>query len=171
MELRRTLAILAGIAAALILAGVALAAATAGGASPPPPAQRPAAGGELAMPGVLSPPAFDRIAAALGLSAEQRQAIAAFYDQALPALVPLHARMRTGAARLARTPPDDPTYQSVVANESEAAGDDAAKLVLQASQLRSPIHGVLTAEQRARLAALEAKAQGPAGSAERPRGP
>jgi len=171
LERRRLLAMLAGIGAALILAGVALATAAAGGATPPPPGQRPAAGGgALAMPGVLSPLAFDRIAGPLDLSAEQRQAIDALYDQALPALVQLQTRMRTGTARLARTPPDDPGYQGVVASESEAAADAAARLVLQASQLRAQIHGVLTAEQRARLAALEADAQAPAGPDERPGG-
>jgi len=160
MDRRRRLALLAGVGAAMILAGVALATATAGGARPPP-RPSPAAAGDgpaLAVPGVLSRTAFDRAAGALGLSAEQRQAVAACYDQSLPALERLHARMRAGAARLARTPPDDPAYQRVVAGVSEAAADAAAEFVLQASQLRSQIHGVLSAEQRGWLMALEVAA-------------
>jgi Spy/CpxP family protein refolding chaperone len=103
----------------------------------------------------MPPALLGHVADELGLSPEQRQTIRGLFDQARPGFAQLRREMQAGAELLARTAPDDPAYQSVVANVSQSAADLAARFVLQASQLRSQVHGVLTGEQRTRLAALE----------------
>lgn len=155
MERGKVLGSLAGIGAAVILGSVALAAATQSGDAGAPPGPGPDAPPRMMMPGVMSHAPLDRIANELGLSPEQRQTIRGLFEQARPGFGQLRGQMRAGAELLARTAPDDPAYQSVVANVSQSAADLAAQFVLQASQLRSEVHGVLTPEQRAKLVALE----------------
>ena len=55
------------------------------------------------------------------------------------------------------TRPDDANYTSVVANVSQASSGLAGQFVLQASQLRSQVFGVLTADQKTKLVQLQAK--------------
>jgi len=152
MERRRRLATLAGIGAAIILGGVAYAATLA--AEPPP-----AAGGPPRLPwsGLMPPALLGRAAEELALSPEQRQTIRGFFEQARPGFEQLHAELRANSERLLSTAPDDPAYQTVVASTSQAAADLASQFVLQASQLRAQVHSVLTPEQRAKLAALQAR--------------
>ena len=169
MELRRMLGSLAGIGAAIILGGVALATATQSRGEPaaergPAPDALPG----LAMADLVPQALLGRAADQLGLMPEQRQAIRGFLDQARPGFAQLHRQMQAGAELLARTAPDDPAYQSVVANVSQSTADLAAQFVLQASQLRAQVHALLTPQQRARLATLEADLQaGLAGGRER----
>ena len=56
---------------------------------------------------------------------------------------------------LAKSRPDDPSYQTVVSNVSQSASELAAQLVLQGSRVRSQIFGVLNAEQKQKLTELE----------------
>jgi len=160
MERRQVLGSLAGIGAVLILAGVAFAAATqSAGSAATARAPVPVVPPGLVMPLVMPQALLGRLADRLGLTPEQRQAIRELLDQARPGLTQLHRQMQAGAELLARTAPDDAAYQSVVANVSQSTADLAAQYVLQASQLRSQVHGVLTPVQRTQLAALEADLQ------------
>ncbi len=171
---RRVLASLAGIGAAIILGGVAFAAASGSTAEPPPgPPPGPGPGGPpgLMLPGLLPPHALlGRLADQLGLSPEQRQTVKGFFDQARPGLEQLHKQMRANTELLMKTAPDDPAYQTVVATVSQSAADLAAQFVLQASQLRSQVHGALTQEQRNKLVLLESDLQAHLGE-HRPHGP
>jgi Spy/CpxP family protein refolding chaperone len=156
MERSHVLGSLAGIGAVLILAGVALAAATlsadGGSASPGPGRDAPAG---IMLPGTMPPALLGQLAEELGLTPEQRQTIRGLFNQAQPGFGQLRRQMQAGAELLVRTAPDDPAYQSVVANVSQSTAELASQFVLQAGQLRSQVHGVLTADQRAKLAVLE----------------
>jgi Spy/CpxP family protein refolding chaperone len=156
MERGHVLGSLAGVGAVLILGGVALAAATLsadGGSSSPGPGAGIPPG--LMLPGAMPPALLGHLADELGLTPQQRQTIRGLFDQARPGFGQLRRQMQAGAELLVRTAPDDPAFQSVLANVSQAAADLAAQFVLQAGQLRSQVHGVLTPDQRARLAVLE----------------
>ena len=141
-----------GIGAAVILGSVALAAASqSGGASPPPHGPGMDGGPGMMMPGLMPHALLGRMADQLGLSPEQRQTIKGLFDQARPGFEQLHKQMRTNAELLAKTQPDDPAYQTVVANISQSAAELASQFVLQTSQLRSQVHGALTPAQRTKL--------------------
>jgi len=156
MQRRDVLGSLAGIGAAAILAGVALAAASRAGDAGAPPAADAADGPpDIGLSGALPPALLGRLPAELGLSSQQRHSVRALLDQARPGFAQLRGQMQAGAELLARTAPDDPAYPSVVASVSQSAGNLAAQFVRQASALRAQLHAVLTPEQRARLAALE----------------
>ncbi|HUO80547.1 MAG TPA: hypothetical protein VMU00_10435 [Steroidobacteraceae bacterium] len=157
MERKDALATLAGIGAALILGGVALAAATQSGTEATARAPGPGGAPGLWMPAAMPHGLLGPLAEQLKLSGAQRQAIRGCFEQARPGLVQLRRQLEDGTELLARTAPDDPAYQSVVANVSQSAADLAARFVLQTSQLRAEVHALLTPEQRSRLAALEAQ--------------
>jgi Spy/CpxP family protein refolding chaperone len=157
MNRRRVCGVLAGVGAAVILGGVALAAATQAGGELA--AMHGAGHGEspgLMVPGLVPHALLGRMAGELGLTPEQRQTIQGMFDQARPGFEQLHRQVLAGSELLARTAPDDGAYQTVVASVSQQAADAAAEFVLQASQLRSQVNGVLTPAQRTRLGALEA---------------
>ena len=154
MQRRRMLGSLTGIGAAVVLGGVAFAASQSGGANPPEPG--PEGGPGMMMAGLMPHAVLGRMGEELGLAPEQRQAIKGFFEQAKPGFEQLHRQMRANAELLLKTQPDAPAYQSVVANVSQSAAELASQFVLQASQLRSQIHGVLTPEQRTKLVTLEA---------------
>ena len=155
MERRRWLTSLVGIGAVLILIVVALAVSSPSRGTPPPlPPEQDAPA--LLVPGPLPRAPLGRMAVQLGLSAGQSESIRVLVEQARPGFAQLRRQMSAGAELLSRTPPDDPAFESVVANVRQATADLASQFVLQASQLRSRIHAVLTPEQRDRLAVLEA---------------
>ncbi len=154
----------AGVGAALILSGIAITAVTQSSqAAPPPDRAFHGPGPDMGpgpgpmMPGFMPPGAFERIADRLQLSAEQRETARGFLEQAKPGLDKLRQQMHASAELLAKTRPDDPSYQSVVANASQTAGDLASQLVLQGSQVRSQVFGVLTADQKNKLVTIEAE--------------
>jgi Spy/CpxP family protein refolding chaperone len=157
MQRQRFMAGLAGIGAAAILVGAAWAAASQQATSPPAPAphDRPGGPGPL-FAGLMPPSAFDELADQLGLTPEQRQTINDFYSQATPGFVQLHKQMQANAELLLNTRPDDSGYTTIVANVSQSAAEIASQLVLQGSQLRSQVFGVLTAGQKARLVTVQA---------------
>ena len=157
MNRRRMFAALAGVGAVVILGGVALAAATqSGGEVAAMHGAGHGAGPGLMVPGLVPHALLGRMAGELGLTPEQRQTIQGMFDQARPGFDQLHRQVLAGSELLARTAPDDGAYQTVVASVSQQAADAAAQFVLQASQLRSQVNGVLTPAQRTRLSALEA---------------
>ena len=59
--------------------------------------------------------------------------------------------MRTNFDLLAKTRPDDPSYQTVVSNVSQSASELAAQLVLQGSRVRSQVFAVLGTDQKQKL--------------------
>ncbi len=109
------------------------------------------------VPGMMPPGALPHLAKQLGLSPEQQTQIRGFLEQAKPGFEQLHAQMRTNFRLLARTRPDDPTYQTVVSNVSQSASELATQLVLQGSRLRQQVFGVLSAEQKLKLTEFESK--------------
>ncbi len=159
MQRQRSLAGLAGIGAAAILVGAAWAAASQQAAAPPAPAPAPhdwAGGPGPLFAGLMPPAAFDRLADQLGLTPEQRQTISGFYSQAKPGFEQLHKQLQANAELLQNTRPDDSGYTTIVANVSQSAGEIASQLVLQGSQLRSQVFGVLTAGQKSQLVTVQA---------------
>jgi Spy/CpxP family protein refolding chaperone len=158
MDRRHLVGTLAGVGATLILGGIALGAATqrSGDITPLHGTGHGAAAG-LMLPGAVPHALLGRMAGELGLSPEQRQTIDGLVDQARPGFEQLRRQVLAGSELLARTAPDDAAYQTVVASVSQQAADAAAQFVLQASQLRSQVNGVLTPAQRTRLTALEAE--------------
>jgi Spy/CpxP family protein refolding chaperone len=157
MERQRFLAGLAGIGAAAILVGAAWAAASQQAAAPPaPPAHDWPGGPGPLFAGLMPPAAFDKLADQLGLTPEQRQTISGFYSQARPGFEQLHRQLQANAELLLNTRPDDSGYTTIVANVSQSTGEITSQLVLQGSQLRSQVFGVLTAGQKARLVTVQA---------------
>ena len=156
MDRKRFLTMMAGLAAVALLAGAAIA--TQAEAPPPETAGEhggPPPGPGLMVPGMLPAGALPHLAKELGLSADQQTQIRGFLDQAKPGFVQLHAQMRANFELLAKTRPDDPSYQTVVSNVSQSASELAAQLVLQGSRVRSQIFGVLNADQKQKLTELE----------------
>lgn len=126
---------------------------------PPPPMAghgHPHEGGPM---GGFMPPMMmmGHLAEKLGLSAEQKTAVHKALDEARPGFESLHEQMRGDIDRLRHTRPDDPAYQGLVASASQSASQTAAQMVLQASQLRSRLFGILTPAQRDQLVKLEAE--------------
>ena len=109
------------------------------------------------MPGLGEAMMIEHMADKLGLSPEQREAVHKALEDARPGFESLHEQMRQDVEKLARTRPDDPGYQALVASASQSASQTAGQIVLQASQLRSRVFGTLTAPQRDQLAKLEAE--------------
>lgn len=161
MDRKRFVTMLGGLAAVALLAGAAIATK----ANPPPPdlahAHRgPPPGPGLMVPGMLPPGALPHLAKELGLSADQQAEIRGVLEQAKPGFEQLHLQMRTNFELLARTRPDDPSYQTVVSNVSQSASELAAQLVLQGSRVRSQVFAVLNADQKQKLTELESRPHG-----------
>jgi Spy/CpxP family protein refolding chaperone len=112
----------------------------------------------MMMPGMESHMLI-RMADELGLSTEQRQTIRGFFGAAQPGFRSLHEQMRANTRLMLNTQPDDPRYQSVVQQVSQASAELAQQMVLQSSQLRTQVYGVLTPEQKTKLKAKQAEMQ------------
>ena len=165
MSRRETFATWAGVGAAVLLTATAARFALAADHSPPPPPAPPGEHGPMhrpdhgpgMMPGLGEAMMIEHMADKLGLSPEQREAVHKALEDARPGFESLHEQMRQDVEKLARTRPDDPGYQALVASASQSASQTAGQIVLQASQLRSRVFGTLTAPQRDQLAKLEAE--------------
>lgn len=148
--------LIVGLGAVALLTGAAIATQT---ESPPPDAPHdhrgPPPGPGMMIPGMLPPEALPHIAKKLGLTDEQQARIKGFMDQAKPGLKQLHEQVRTNLELLAKTRPDDPAYTTVVNNVSQAMSEAASQMVLQGSQLRSQMFGVLSADQKTKLASMQ----------------
>lgn len=166
MDRKLFLTLLAGIGAVAVLAGAAIATQT---EAPPPESghehRGPPPGPGFMMAGMIPPGALPHIAKQLGLTADQQQRIQEFLDQAKPSFRQLREQLRASAELLAKTRPDDPSYTTVVTNVSQAMSGVTAQMVLQGSQLRSQIFGVLNADQKTKFADLQGRteARGPMG--------
>lgn len=165
-----------GAAVAALCAGAALAAAPAHAAdSTAPSAQQTApqegatwgkgrhrmghGGPGMMIPGMMHPGMLERMADELALSPEQRQTIRGFFDAAKPGMRELTDKLRANAKRLMDVTPDDPKYSTVVQQASQEAGALTSQLIQQSSQVRAQVYGVLTAEQKKKLAAKQAEMQ------------
>ena len=165
MARKETFASWAGIGAAVLLAATAARFAVAADHSePPPPAEHGAwhgrgagAGPGMMMPGIGQAMMVEHMADRLGLSTAQREAVHKAIEEARPGFEALHGQMRKDAEQAAHTRPDDPGYQAMVAAASQSASQTAGQFVLQASQLRSRVFGVLTPAQRDQATKLEAE--------------
>lgn len=112
----------------------------------------------MMMPGMESHMLM-RMADELGLSPEQRQTIRGFFESAQPGFRKLREQMRANTKLVMDTQPDDAKYQSVVQQVSRSSAELAEQMVLQSSQLRTQVYGVLTAEQKTKLKAKQAEMQ------------
>ena len=164
MQRRTIVTGLTGTAGAALLACAAWAAAQApadGAAPAEPPAHAwngaHGAGMGFMIPGLMSPHMLEHLADQLGLSTEQRQTIKGLMEQARPGFQQLHKQLQANAELIMNTRPDDANYTSVVAKVSQSSSELTSEFVLQASQLRSQVFGVLTAGQQTKLVQLQAK--------------
>jgi Spy/CpxP family protein refolding chaperone len=114
-------------------------------------------GPTMMVPGMMHPGMFERMADELGLTTEQRQKIRGYFDAARPGMQELAAKQRANAQQLMDAKPDDPKYASIVQKASQEAGALTTQMVQQASQVRAQVYGVLTPEQRTKLAAQQAE--------------
>ena len=114
----------------------------------------------LMVPGLVPQRVLEQLADRLDLTTEQRRTISAYFREARPLFEQLHKELAANAELLAATRPDDASYTGIVANVSHSAGEIAAQLVLQGSQLRSQVFGVLTDRQKVKLVQLQLQAQG-----------
>jgi Spy/CpxP family protein refolding chaperone len=147
--------LIAGVGAAALLTGAAIATQTDTPPPAPPEHQGPPPGPGMMIPGMLPPEALPHIAKRLGLSDDQQTRIKEYMDQAKPGLKQLHDQIHTNMELLAKTRPDDPAYATVVNNVSQAMSEAAGQMVLQGSQLRSQMFGVLSGDQKTKLAAMQ----------------
>jgi Spy/CpxP family protein refolding chaperone len=100
-----------------------------------------------------------RMADELALSPEQRQTIRGFFSSAQPGFQKLHEQMRANTKLMLDTQPDDPKYQTVVQQVGQSSAELAQQMVLQSSQLRTQVYGVLTPEQKAKLKVKQSEMQ------------
>ncbi len=165
MARKEMFAIWAGVGAALLLVATATGFALAADRAPTPTSGERAEGHGhwrghppgMMMPGPGSAMMIEHMADKLGLTTQQRESVHKALEEARPGFESLHEQARKDLEQLASTRPDDAGYQARVASASQSAGQTASQMVLQASQLRSRVFGVLTPAQRDQATALEAK--------------
>jgi Spy/CpxP family protein refolding chaperone len=168
------LVVAAALALPLTFPGAAGAQASPEGARPPAglhggehgPAGGPGGGKGMRMhggPGMMMPGMethmLMRMADELALSSEQRQTIRGFFSSAQPGFQKLHEQMRANTKLMLDTQPDDPKYQAVVQQVSQSSAELAQQMVLQSSQLRTQVYGVLTPEQKTKLKTKQTEMQ------------
>lgn len=113
--------------------------------------------GPMMMPGMMHPGMFERMADELDLTTEQRDKIRGYFEAARPGMQELAAKQRANAEQLMDAKPDDPKYASIVQKASQEAGALTTQMVQQGAQVRAQVYGVLTPEQRTKLAAKQAE--------------
>jgi len=95
----------------------------------------------------------------LNLSAEQQAAVKSIMANAGPQLKSIHQEMRSNSLKLRQTQPSDSNYANVVAQVTQANGSLHSQMISQREAVRAQIFKVLTPEQQAQLAALQAQMQ------------
>jgi hypothetical protein len=165
MQRGKLVAGLAGLTAAALLIGAAWATVRQTDGDDPPGTPQGQAGQvgpafDFAVPGLVPLRALEQLANRLDLTSEQRRTISSYFREAGPVFAQLHKELAANAELLAAIRPDDASYAGIVANVSESAAEIAAQLVLQGSQLRSRVFGVLTDDQKAKLVPLQLEMQG-----------
>lgn len=111
----------------------------------------------MMIPGMMHPRMLERMADELALTTEQRQTIRGFFDAAKPGMQDLTDQLRANAKQLMDVTPDDPRYSTVVQQASQDTGALTAQLIQQAAQVRTQVYGVLTPDQKQKLAAKQAE--------------
>lgn len=120
---------------------------------PPPP---PGMHGGAMGPGPHESPML-RHADELGLSAAQVESIKGLEAAARPSVEKMHRDIGEQMEALREVKPGDAAYATTVEKAAQAIGDLTRQSIVQASQLRAQQWNVLTADQRTKLAAIEAK--------------
>lgn len=87
----------------------------------------------------------------LDLSADQQATVRGIFAQARPEFEALGDARRENRSRLMNTSPNDPDYDAVVNEVSQASADLAQRMVELTSQVRRDVYQVLTPEQQTEL--------------------
>ncbi len=90
----------------------------------------------------------------LGLTLEQRDRIKLMMYEAEPRIKQLRVDIQALRDKMMSATPDDPEFQTVTAEASQAAALIAAELVNLTAEIRVKTHGLLTDEQKTRLKTL-----------------
>jgi Spy/CpxP family protein refolding chaperone len=90
----------------------------------------------------------------LGLTLEQRDRIKLMMYETEPRIKQLRVDIQALRTRMMSATPDDPEFQTVTAETSQAAALIAAELVNLTAEIRVKTHGLLTDEQKTRLKTL-----------------
>lgn len=90
----------------------------------------------------------------LGLTLEQRDRIKLMMYETEPRIKQLRVDIQALRTRMMSATPDDPEFQTVTAEASQAAALIAAELVNLTAEIRVKTHGLLTDEQKTRLKTL-----------------
>jgi Spy/CpxP family protein refolding chaperone len=147
--------------AATMVIGASAALAAPGPADMGPPGMGPGGMGMLdggaALIGVPSPRMLDRLAADLGLTADQQQKIRGVFESARPEMEQVRDRSRENAEKLRAAQPGSAGYDAVVSEVARNAGELASRAVTNGAQLRAQVWAVLTPDQRQKLETLQAQ--------------
>lgn len=98
---------------------------------------------------------LERMARELSLTTAQQQTLRGIYESARPEMEQTARLVRENTERLRKITPDDPSYQSVVAQVARTSGELATRAVTNRAQLRAQTWAVLTPEQRTRWQSLQ----------------
>jgi Spy/CpxP family protein refolding chaperone len=93
----------------------------------------------------------------LGLTDDQKASMKAIFTAAKPQMQTMHQQMQANHLKLMQTKPDDPNYQTVVAEVAQSEATLASQRSTQRSQLRAQLYGVLTPTQKTQLATQQAQ--------------
>ena len=93
----------------------------------------------------------------LGLTDDQKASMKAIFTAAKPQMQTMHQQMQANHLKLMQTKPDDPNYQTVVAEVAQSEATLASQRSTQHSQLRAQLYGVLTPAQKTQLATQQAQ--------------
>lgn len=92
----------------------------------------------------------------LGLTDDQKASMKSIFTAAKPQMQTLHQQMQANHLKLMQTKPDDPNYQTVVAEVAQSEATLASQRSTQHSQLRAQLYAVLTPAQKTQLATQQA---------------
>lgn len=118
----------------------------------------PMMGGGMVAPGEVG--LIERMADRLKLTDDQRQKIRGLTESARPDMEAIRDQQRQNMESLRKTRPDNPAYQSRVAEVSRNAGELTARAISNGAQLYLQVWTVLTPEQRTQLESLAAEMRG-----------
>lgn len=100
-----------------------------------------------------------RVARELGLTPEQRTAMRGIMQAARPKMDELRGQIRAQKLKLREADPNAKDYDAVVASGAKRIGELTAQRVQMRAQLKRQAWQLLTPEQRAKAAAMQAEAK------------
>jgi len=92
----------------------------------------------------------------LGLTDDQKASMKAIFTAAKPQMQTLHQQAQANHLKLLQTKPDDPNYQTVVAEVAQSEATLASQRSTEQAQLRAQLYAVLTPAQKTQLATQQA---------------